>query len=350
MRVDFMKKLLVILGMLLMPSILLAAPTKQQLSKGMVNPGFIAKPGWFKLSFLDIQEDVAEAKAKGKRVMLYFYQDGCPYCKKLITDNFTDPVIIKKLKKGFDVVAINMWGDKEVTDMLGNETIEKKYALQRKVMYTPTIIFLDEKGAEALRINGYYYPKKFSAALDYVSQKKEGKISFLQFYKQASKPKVSGKLHIEDSYLQPPYNLKKTLAENKRPLLVMFEQPDCKLCDELHLDVLKKPEAASAIKAFDVVVLNQYSRGFITTPAGKQMRINQWAKKMDIKFSPSLVFFDTSGKEVFRTEAYLRTFHITGAMTYVSSGSYKTQPSFQRYLQGVNEAMTKKGIKVDLMR
>jgi len=345
-----MKKLFITLGLLFIPYMLTAAPSKQQLSKGMVNPGFVAKPGWFKLSFLDIKEDVAEAQAAGKRVMLYFYQDGCPYCKKLITDNFTDPLIIKRLKKSFDVVAINMWGDKEVTDILGNETIEKKYALQQKVMYTPTIIFLNEKGAEALRINGYYHPKKFAAALDFVSQKKEGKMAFMQFYKARTKPVVSGKLHISDKYLQPPYNLKKTLATSKRPLLVMFEQPICKYCDELHLDILKKPEAIKAISDLDVVVLNQYSRGFITTPAGKQMRINQWAKQLNIKFAPSLVFFDRSGKEVFRTEAYLRTFHIAGAMTYVSSGSYKTHPSFQRYLQEVNEAMIKQGIKVDLMR
>ena len=345
-----MKKRYITLGLIFLPLLLIAAPAKQELGKGLVNPGYIDKPGWFKLSFFDIQEDVAEAKAAGKRVMLYFYQDGCPYCKKLITDNFTNPLIIKKLKKSFDAIAINMWGDKEVTDIAGKETIEKHYALQRKVMYTPTIIFLDEKGAEALRINGYYHPEKFAAALDYVSQKQEGKMTFLQFYKARTKPVLSGKLHIDDSYLQPPYNLSNTIKTNKRPLIVMFEQPDCKLCDELHLDVLKKPETVKAIKDFDVVVLNQYSRGFITTPAGKQMRINQWAKKLDIKFAPSLVFFDTFGKEVFRTEAYFRTFHIAGAMTYVSSGSYKTHPSFQRYLQEVNEAMIKKGIKVDLMR
>jgi hypothetical protein len=35
-------------------------------------------PDWFKESFLDFEEDIEEATANGKRVMLYFWQRGCP--------------------------------------------------------------------------------------------------------------------------------------------------------------------------------------------------------------------------------------------------------------------------------
>ena len=41
-------------------------------------------PHWFKESFLDFEEDVDEAAAAGKRVMIYFHQEGCPYCAKLV--------------------------------------------------------------------------------------------------------------------------------------------------------------------------------------------------------------------------------------------------------------------------
>jgi thioredoxin-related protein len=37
-------------------------------------------PEWFAQSFLDIREDAAEAARDGKRLMIYFMQDGCPYC------------------------------------------------------------------------------------------------------------------------------------------------------------------------------------------------------------------------------------------------------------------------------
>ena len=45
-------------------------------------------PAWFSESLLELREDVADAAAQGKRVMLYFGQDGCPYCKRLMEVNF----------------------------------------------------------------------------------------------------------------------------------------------------------------------------------------------------------------------------------------------------------------------
>ena len=124
-----------------------------------------------------------------------------------------------------------------------------------------------------LRINGYYYPNKFDSVLDYVSNKMEAKMTFASFYKDKKPSAASGKLHIDPSYMQPPYNLKQRPNAATRPLLVMFEEPNCKQCDELHLDVLQKPETREAIKAFDVVLLNQYSNGFIVPPDGKPIKI-----------------------------------------------------------------------------
>lgn len=333
-------------------SLSLAATESASLNEGMVNPGYHDKPAWFKLSLLDLKDDVAEARKTGKRVILYFYQDGCPYCKKLLEDNFGNDAIASKTRKNFDVISINMWGDRDVVDMQGKETIEKEFARQMRVMFTPTLLFLDEQGNVALRINGYYHPKKFDVALDFVAGHHEKQMNLSQYQAQVQgKPEGgSGKLHIDPSYLQPPYNLAQTIQTNQRPLLVLFERKHCEACDELHLDIFQKPETREAIKAFDVVLLDMNSKGLIVTPEGKRMKISDWADSLDIKYTPSMVFLDTSGQEVFRTEAFLRTFHIAGAMNYVSSGSYKTQPSFQRYLQGVNEEMTKRGEHLDLMR
>ncbi|MGB5281776.1 MAG: hypothetical protein WBN37_10720, partial [Arenicellales bacterium] len=38
-----------------------AQETADQLSPGMVNPGYVEKPAWFKDSFLDIRDDVNDA-------------------------------------------------------------------------------------------------------------------------------------------------------------------------------------------------------------------------------------------------------------------------------------------------
>jgi len=319
------------------------------LTAGMVNPGHQDKPDWFKLSFLDIREDIAEAAAANKRVLLYFYQDGCPYCKKLLQDNFGQKAIADKTQKHFDVIAVNMWGDREVTDLNGIETTEKQFALQMRVMFTPTLLFLDEKGAVALRVNGYYYPGKFETALDYVSGKKETSMSFADFYKNNTPEKATGKLHTEVTNLPSPWNLTDRARKSKRPLMVMFEQKVCKACDELHLDVLKKEQVQKEMARFDIVVLDMHSPETVVTPEGKTRKVSQWAHDLDIKYAPSMVFFDAQGKEVFRAEAYLRTFHVAGSMSYVSSGAYLKQPSFQRYLQAVTKRMHDQGIEVNLL-
>lgn len=123
-------------------------------------------PEWFAASFLELREDVAEAGREGKRLMLYFHQDGCPYCKQLVTVNFRDPQIVDKVRRHFVPVDVNIFGDREVTWTDGRKMSEKQFAALMKVRYTPTLLFFDEKGAVAARIDGYLPPERFTAALD----------------------------------------------------------------------------------------------------------------------------------------------------------------------------------------
>ena len=68
-------------------------------------------PAWFSDSLLELREDVAEAAKQGKRVMLYFGQDGCPYCKQLMEVNFRQAAIAAKAQNNLVALAINIWGD-----------------------------------------------------------------------------------------------------------------------------------------------------------------------------------------------------------------------------------------------
>jgi thioredoxin-related protein len=123
-------------------------------------------PEWFVESFLDIREDAAEAAKQGKRLMLYFMQDGCPYCKRLVTVNWREAHIVEKTRHNFMPVAINIWGDREVIAADGRRMPEKRFAAVLKVQFTPTLVFFDEKGSVAHRINGYLPPEEFYAALE----------------------------------------------------------------------------------------------------------------------------------------------------------------------------------------
>ena len=341
-----MKKFL--LSFLLLVPLSLFAAQEGALEAGLVNPGHVDKPHWFKSSFLDLRDDVDEASATGKRVILYFYQDGCPYCEKLVNTNFAQRDIEQKTRENFDVVAINMWGDAAVTDLNGNEVTEKAFSLGLKVQFTPTLLFLDEHGKIALRTNGYYPPHKFITALDYVAEKREATERFADYLATRNPQKASGKLHIGKDYLQPPYTLPRKAGD--KPLLVLFEQHDCATCDEMHGEALRRHESIKLLKQFDVVLLDIWSKQTLTTPDGRQLATKQWAKELGIQYAPSMLFIDDKGLEVFRAEAYLRPFHTQSVLEYVASKTYKTQPEFQRFVQDRADHMREQGIEVDLWK
>jgi thioredoxin-related protein len=135
-------------------------------------------PPWFTETFLDFREDVRDAAKDGKRLLLYFGQDGCPYCRELMVNNFTQPRIVEKTRRGFVAIALNIWGDRETTWTDGRTRPEKELARFLGVQFTPTLFMLDEKGATIARINGYYPPQRFEAAIDYGAQRLERKVDF----------------------------------------------------------------------------------------------------------------------------------------------------------------------------
>jgi len=323
------------------------AKREGELTQGMVNPGYHEQPSWFKNSFLDINEDIQEASEAGKRLMIFFYQDGCPYCKKLLEDNFGQRDITEKTRNHFDVTTLNIWGDREVT--LGDATLsEKEFAEKVKVMYTPTLLFFNEQGKAVLRTNGYYDPGKFNAALDYVLQHRDQHESFRAYLERVSPAPAKGVIHREIESVTAPYNF--NALSSTKPLLVMFEQKQCNSCDELHQDILNRAESRSLLKALDVAVLDMWSDDKIVTIGGQTIKIKDWAKQLNIQYAPSLVYFNPQGKEVFRSEAYLKAFHIQSIMDYISSGAYKTQTNFQRYIEDRADRLRAQGIEVDIMK
>lgn len=327
------------------------APTAQP-APSVASPNAHVMPPWFKESFLDFRDDVRDAAKANKRVMIYFGQDGCPYCKQLIETNFTQKDIVAKMKKHFEAIEINLWGDRETVWIDGKTRSEKELAKALKVNFTPTLLFLDETGKVVLRLNGYYPPSRFSPALDYVAQRKEKTIAFSEYMKTAGTTgtPATGILHDEAFFMKPPLVLQRNKIPAKKPLLVFFEQAQCPGCDEMHSDALKRPEIRALMDKFDVARIDIRSNEPVLTPDGKKMTSSEWAKSMTIGYTPSLLFFDPRGNEIFRTEAYLKSFHLQSALEYVASGAYAKQPEFQRYIESRAAAIRERGGKVELWK
>ena len=303
-------------------------------------------PAWFADTLFFVKEDAADAAKEGKRVMLYFGQDGCPYCKQLMEVNFRQARIVDKMRKSFVAVALNIWGDREITWTDGRAMSEKQLTAALKVQFTPTLIFLDEKGEVALRVNGYLPPERFEAALDYVSGKMERKLAFSDY--QQVHQKANENLNPQSFFMKPPYDLRR--RPGAKPLAVLFETPHCAGCDELHREGFKRKEVLSRLAKFDVVRVSSFSSDALIAPGGLQVKASAWASQLKLTYVPSMVFFDDRGQEVFRIEAYMRPFHLAGSLEYVASGAYRTEPSFQRFLQSEAERQRGRGEAVDLWK
>ncbi len=102
------------------------------------------KPTWLRDTFKDMREDLAEANAEGKRLMIIFEQRGCIYCTKMYEEVFPQPEIDALIRDNYFVVQMNLFGDVEVTDLDGETLPEKDMAMKWGVMFTPTMIFLPE--------------------------------------------------------------------------------------------------------------------------------------------------------------------------------------------------------------
>ena len=120
----------------------LAAPA---LAEVAVGDDGLHKPDWLNETFLDLGEDLAEANAQGKRMMIIVEQLGCIYCTKMHEEIFPKPAIDEIIRESFFVVQINMYGDLEVTDFDGTVMTEKDMVRKWNLIFTPTMMFLPEE-------------------------------------------------------------------------------------------------------------------------------------------------------------------------------------------------------------
>ena len=333
-----MRRLLFLLALLCAVS---PAPTLAQIGDEVLPPVFVE-------TLLELPEDAAQAARSGKRLLLYFGQVGCPYCKELMQTSFTQKAIVEKTAKHFLPIAFNIFGDREVTWFDGKQRSEKELAKFLKVQFTPTLLLLDEKGNIIARINGFYPPHRFAAALDYSARRLEGKLSFAEHMKAVPQTGASTLLHDQPFFMKPPLNLAR--KPGGKPLAVLFETRHCAPCDELHAEGFKRDQTLAAISKLDVARLSLSGRETLTAPDGRSMTAEALGRELRIGYTPSVVFFDDRGKEVFRLEAYLRPFHFASSFEYVASGAYKKEPEFQRFLQNKAEHMKERGEKLELWK
>lgn len=292
-------------------------------------------PDWFKLSFLDLREDISEAREAGKDgLIVYFGQKYCAYCKAFLQKDLGKGDIRTYMERHFDVVGIDIHGQRSVTDMAGNEMQESRFAVLQKTNFTPSLVFYNLEGEEVLRLRGYYPPYRFRAALEYVADGHYRHESFPEYLARADVPLVyePGDLNEEDFFTPGPYMLERSSRwPAERPLVVFFEQGNCHACDVLHTGPLSDPEIRERISAFENVQLSFWDDTPVITPTGERTTARAWARSLGLFYTPTLIIFDRDGQEIIRVDSVVQFYRLRNILDYVLSGDYRQYPNFQRW-------------------
>ena len=130
-------------------------------------------------SFLDMGEDLTDAKAEDKGLVILFEQRGCPYCKEMHEVNFASQKVRDAILPHFNFVQLDLWGSREVTDFDVEAMEERELARRWGVNFTPTLSFFAKdtevsgsesgKALEAARLPGYFKPFHFVSMFEFVA-------------------------------------------------------------------------------------------------------------------------------------------------------------------------------------
>lgn len=319
----------------------LALPVPAQPGEGRLKGGVAyALPAWFKPSFLDLREDVREARERGRHVMLFLHLDECPYCERMLRESFVRGDNHDFMREHFDVIGLNIRGALEVTAPDGARYTERSYARHVKVFATPTIVFLDREGGKALQLTGYRDPAALRLALEYVQSASYRRQDFAAYLASRERPAV---YVLRD---HPQFSPRRDFKGWRKPLAVLFEDRQCAECARFHERTLNHPDALAEMRKLLFVRLDAGSDERIVAPDGNATTPARWAKDLGLTYRPSVVLFD-EGREIFRIDARLYHFHFKEALRYVSGGYHRRYASISAYNAARREELRKRGVDID---
>jgi thioredoxin-related protein len=294
----------------------------------------IRYPEWFKESFLDLREDLEEARNNGKKgIALYFGQKHCAYCKALMEINFKKPDLVQYVRENYDIIPLDIWGSREVILLDGSRISETDLAVRENTNFTPSLIFFDEQGDIAFKMRGYYKPYRFQAAMHYIVEGFYKFESFRDYLERADPPPrfAEDDLNDHEQILHGPMMLDRHLVKSEKPLAVIFEQRQCHACDQLHSEPLNNEKTKKLLEGFELRQLDAWSDTPVLTPGGEKTTARGWAKDLGIHYMPTTVFFDETGKEILRIDSVVKLYRMRSILSFILTRGYKDYKTFQHW-------------------
>lgn len=304
-------------------------------------------PSWFKHSFYDLPDDLQEAREAGKLgIMLFISAKHCSYCQAFLNTSMEDPRLQERLRTHFDVIGMDIFDDSEMVAINGSEYRVKEFVLKARASHTPTLMFFGKGGRLLARIVGYYPPQRFAVLLDYLESGASAGQGFRDYLAEQQKPHQTHGRFIRDALMeQPPYQLDRTRSSADRPLMVLFDRPDCEACARFHRRVLGDKSIRRLLGSFDRVQLDAGDdTGKLVKPDGGISTARAWYEQLDLSYSPAVVIFDQQGAEILRLDSEVLPFRMEGTLQMVLDGATGEVAQLQRWRRDkVIESLRKAG-------
>ena len=294
----------------------------------------LSYPAWFKKSSGHLGDDLQDALDAGKKgLIVYFGQARCSYCEQFIEKSLGSRDIENYTRENYDIININIWSNLDIIDTDGKEYTERELSIHYDTNFTPSLVFYDRNGKPIFRLRGYYPAYKFRAALKYVAEEFYLKEPFRDYLARADKGLffLNEGLNERDFFIEPPYDLKEIITQDNRPLMVSFEQGNCHACDLLHSSPLNHDETINQLDKMNSAQLNMWSDTEIITPDGYKTTAKNWANQLGLFYAPTLIFFDTNGKEIIRIDSVVKFYRLLGVLKYINQGGYLTEKNYQSW-------------------
>ena len=276
-------------------------------------------PEWWKLSFLDIAMDAEEAADEGKHLILFFHLDGCPYCAKMAAENFNSSPYIDFLKSNFDVVEINTRGERELSRADGSTMLEKQYARELGIFYTPALLFLDGTAETIVRVDGYRSDAQFEPILRYVASEAYRDQDIQEFIAADKRAQAPSYQLLEHELFGQSSDLS---ALDDKPIALIFEDSSCADCRKFHEQFLDDEITREIMAGMHVLRWDADSSQPVRDHRRQTTTPKELAQELELMYRPAVVLIaDGRVIDVFNSQLVLYHFH--SGLDYVASGAYK---------------------------
>jgi len=123
-----------------------------------------------------------------------------------------------------------------------------------------------------------------------------------------------------------------SLAKEDKRLMLFVEQDSCPYCHAFVTKNLSHTKTKERVqKHFGVIDLNMFGDREVIDTDGEEFTEKEFAKKHNIQFTPTIIFFDENKKQILRLNGYIDIPQFNLALDYIKDKK-ETSLTFQEYL------------------